>query len=248
VLVLLAWAWLWRGAGLGISALDMTRVALFPHRLGEVMPGMEAPPFHWILAIAMWWIMMIAMMIPGSAPLLLLYGRVVRQAVAQGHAPDTYVGTAFLVAGYLVAWLGFSVLAALLQSLLQRAAMIEPMMLWSNSAPLSATVLMAAGVYQLSPLKQRCLTQCRGPAQFLMRHWRPGRMGAMRIGIVHGAWCVGCCWALMALLFVGGVMNLVWIAALAVMVSAEKLLPGGALVGRVAGVLLVLWGVASLFA
>jgi len=120
------------------------------------------------------------------------------------------------------------------------------MMLWSKTAALSATVLAAAGVYQLSPLKQACLTQCRAPAQFIVRHWRPGRAGALLLGMRHGAYCVGCCWLLMALLLVGGVMNLAWIAALTLFVLIEKLAPSGATIGRWSGVLLLVWAAATL--
>ena len=116
----------------------------------------------------------------------------------------------------------------------------------SQSRWLSATILIAAGLYQLSPLKHACLAHCRAPASFLSRHWRPHASGAVRLGAMHGAFCVGCCWMLMALLFVGGVMNLVWIAALAFLVLIEKLLPPGQWIGRVAGAALILWGVATL--
>ena len=118
----------------------------------------------------------------------------------------------------------------------------------SASRGLSAAVLLAAGLYQLSPLKSLCLSQCRAPAGFLSRHWRPGPAGALRLGLLHGAFCVGCCWVLMALLFVVGVMNLAWIAALALLVMAEKLLPGGPWVARGAGALLIAWGLATLVA
>ena len=114
-------------------------------------------------------------------------------------------------------------------------------MLWSKSAPLSAIVLAAAGAYQFSPLKRACLTQCRSPVNFLTAHWRPGIAGSFLLGMRHGIYCVGCCWLLMALLFVGGIMNLVWIAALSLIVFVEKILPGGERVGRVLGVVLIAW-------
>jgi predicted metal-binding membrane protein len=120
------------------------------------------------------------------------------------------------------------------------------MMLWSQSALLSAGVLAVAGCYQLSPLKLACLHQCRSPAQFLTQRWRAGRSGALRMGIEHGVWCVGCCWLLMALLFVGGVMNLVWIAFLAVLVLIEKLLPAGTFTSRASGAVLLAWSIATL--
>jgi predicted metal-binding membrane protein len=245
VLLLLAWIHVWRGAGMGMSALDMTVLALFPHMHSEPMAGMVMPPVAWATVVAMWWVMMIAMMTPSAAPLVLLYGLVQRRRSQSGPAA-VYVSSAFLLLGYLVVWLAFSIVAAGLQYALQRAGLISAMMLWSKSALLSAAVLVGAGAYQLSPLKRACLRHCRGPIEFLTYHWRPGRAGAFSMGLAHGAWCVGCCWMLMALLFVGGVMNLVWIALLAVLVLAEKLAPAGIAVGRGAGVLLIGWGLAAL--
>jgi predicted metal-binding membrane protein len=237
-LVALAWVYVWNGAGMGMSALDMTRATLFPHRQAEV-PGdmdLDIP-----VIVLMWWVMMIAMMTPSAAPLVLLYARVARHRGAAAVAPAI-----FLAAGYLLAWLLFSIVATTVQASLQAPGLISGMMLWSKTAALSATVLVAAGLYQLSPLKQSCLKQCRTPAQFLVRHWRPGRMGALVLGVRHGAYCVGCCWLLMALLFVGGVMNLVWIAALTLFVLVEKLAPSGATIGRWSGALLLLWAAATL--
>lgn len=238
-LVALTWLYLWNGAGMGMSALDMTRAALFPHRQPGMAGEMElALP----LIVLMWWVMMIAMMTPSAAPLVMLYAGVARhRGDAAGVAP-----AAFLAAGYLLAWLLFSIAAATVQELLQSPGLISGMMLWSKSAALSATVLAAAGLYQFSPLKQSCLRQCRAPAQFLVHFWRPGRAGALLLGMRHGAYCVGCCWLLMALLFVGGVMNLVWIAALTLFVLVEKLAPAGAAIGRWSGGVLLLWAAATL--
>ncbi|MCA8093950.1 DUF2182 domain-containing protein [Burkholderia anthina] len=235
------WAYLWTGAGTGMSALDMTTVALFPHRLAGAM-GTMAPPLPTV--ILMWWVMMTAMMTPGAAPLVLLYRRVLRHRGAQGAG--SALTSAFLLAGYLAAWLAFSVGAAVLQMLLQPAGLISGMMLWSKSAALSAFVLALAGVYQFSPLKQACLRQCRSPVRFLTTYWRPGVSGSFLLGVRHGAYCVGCCWLLMTLLFVGGVMNVVWIVALSLFVLAEKLLPGGERIGRALGVVLMTWAVATL--
>jgi predicted metal-binding membrane protein len=239
-ITLLAWLYIWRGAGMGMSALAMTSVALFPHLASDV-PG-EMPSALPVI-VAMWWVMMIAMMTPSAAPLILLYGRVLRHHAAQGKGG---VPSFFLAAGYLAVWWVFSIAAALAQYALQPAGLISAMMLWSKSAWLSAAVLAAAGAYQLSPLKRACLTHCRAPVQFLTRHWQPGRRGAFIMGVQHGAYCVGCCWLLMALLFVGGVMNLVWIAALTLIVLVEKLAPRGNAYGTLAGVLLIAWAVATL--
>ena len=238
-LVALAWFYVWDGAGMGMSALDMTRATLFPHREAEVAGDMDlAVP----VIVVMWWVMMIAMMTPSAAPLVLLYARVARHH----GAGATVAPAAFLAAGYLLAWLLFSIAAVTVQELLQPAGLISGMMLWSKTAVLSASVLAAAGLYQLSPLKQACLTQCRAPAQFLVRHWQPGRIGALLLGMRHGAYCVGCCWLLMTLLFVGGVMNLLWIAALTVFVLVEKLAPSGAGIGKWSGAVLLLWAGATL--
>jgi predicted metal-binding membrane protein len=244
VLCALAWLYLLQGAGLGMSAWEATRLSLFPHRAAEPigMGGMgSAPAGGFALVAAMWWVMMVAMMTPSAAPTILLYGRVQRHNEGRGVAP-----TAAFAAGYLLTWLGFSLAAAGLHEALERAGLEAAMGMGSKSRWLSAGVLLAAGAYQLSPLHNACLARCRSPAEFLARHWRPGFAGAVRLGALHGAVCVGCCWLLMGLLFVGGVMNIAWIAGLTVLVAAEKLLPAGAWVSRAVGVLLLVWGVAAL--
>jgi predicted metal-binding membrane protein len=258
VLCALAWLYIVRGAGLGMSAWEMTTLALFPHQQAHdmAMPGMDmgsAAAAHatwgigiWMLMIAMWWIMMIAMMTPSAAPTILLYARVHRHAVASDQRQEEFPPTGAFAAGYVLAWLGFSIAAATLHWTLERAGLISAMMMGSRSRWLSGAVLIAAGLYQLSPFKSVCLTHCRSPASFLSRHWRPHSLGALRLGAMHGAYCVGCCWMLMALLFVGGVMNLTWIAALAVLVLIEKALPAGRWVSRAVGVTLSGWGVATL--
>ncbi len=229
---------------MGMSALDMTTLALFPHRMPDPMAGMQMPGVTWLTVVVMWWTMMIAMMTPSAAPLLLLYGRVLRQRVRSSD--PAYAPPMVLCVGYLMVWLAFAVAAASLQFTIVHAGLLGAMLLESRSAGLSAGVLIAAGVYQLTPLKLSCLNHCRGPVQFLTQHWRPGRWAAFAIGVRHGAWCVGCCWMLMALLFVGGVMNLAWIALLGLLVAAEKIAPAGVLVSRLAGAVLIVWGVATL--
>lgn len=193
------------------------------------MGGMAAVP-GWPLLFSMWAAMMVAMMLPSAAPAILLYARVHRHAMAAESAPPTM---AFL-AGYLACWFGFSALAATLHIALQSDAI--------RGREAVATLLIAAGAYQLSPLKDACLNRCRSPAEFITHHYRPGTAGAFRLGLLHGAYCVGCCWLLMALLFVGGVMNLLWVAGLTLLIAAEKLLPGGQWVARVAGVAFIGWG------
>ncbi|XUW91136.1 DUF2182 domain-containing protein [Burkholderia sp. M6-3] len=234
--VAFSWVYVWTGAGIGMSALEMTAVALFPHRLADGGGGMD---LSLPTVILMWWVMMIAMMTPSAAPLILLYRRVLRHHASTESS--SAIPSLFLLAGYLTAWLAFSICAASLQKVLQPTGLISEMMLWSRSAPLSAIVLASAGLYQFSPLKRACLAQCRSPVNFLTSHWRPGVAGSFMLGMRHGIYCVGCCWLLMALLFVGGIMNLIWIAALALIVFVEKILPGGERVGRVLGVVLIVW-------
>ena len=154
--------------------------------------------------------------------------------------------TGWLLGGYLMVWLAFSLAATLLQGLLQGSGAISQMMLWSETRWLSAGLLALAALYQVTPLKQVCLEHCRSPAEFLSRHWRPGHRGAFVMGLDHGAYCVGCCWALMLLLFVGGVMNLLWIAALALFVLLEKATPLGRASGWASATLLLAWAGATL--
>ncbi len=237
----LAWLYIWRGAGMGMSAWDMTSASLFPHRLAPAAGDMGA---SWILTVTMWWIMMVAMMTPSAAPLILLHAVVLRRQ-SPADSPVVHLSLV-LLAAYLLAWLGFSIGAATFQAVLHPAGLLSEMMLWSRSAWFSAAVLAAAGAYQFSPLKRACLSHCRGPAQFLSTHWQPGWRGAIRLGLRHGAYCVGCCWMLMLLLFVGGVMNILWIAVLTALASLEKMSPRGEWVAHAGGALLLAWALATL--
>ncbi len=252
VLTLLAWAYIMAGAGMGMPAWHMISVSLFPHRLAEMPMGgmaMHVGPWsvgHWLTVVAMWWVMMIAMMTPSAAPVILLYGRATRHAQAGGGLKQGVVPTAAFASGYLLAWLAFSVAATALMFGLERAGVVSPVSMGSRAAWLSAAILIAAGLYQLSPLKHACLRVCRSPAEFLTRHWRPGSLGALRMGLEHGVFCVGCCWVLMALLFVGGVMNPLWIAVLALVVLLEKVAPMGPWLARISGLVLLAWGAATL--
>lgn len=239
--VALSWGYLWTGAGMGMSAPDMTALTLFPHRLPADMGAMEA---SLPTVVLMWWVMMVAMMTPSATPLILLYRRVLRHHGTPGAWSALL--SVWLLAGYLAAWLAFSIGAASLQLALQPAGLISEMMLWSRSALLSALVLAAAGAYQFSALKHACLAQCRSPVGFLTAHWRAGAGGSFVLGVRHGVYCVGCCWVLMALLFVGGIMNLVWIGALSLMIFVEKILPRGEQIGRALGVVLIAWAGATL--
>jgi predicted metal-binding membrane protein len=194
------------------------------------------------LRLAMWAVMMVAMMVPTAAPMTLMYAAVARKAAAQ-HNP--LAPTSVFVTGYVAMWTIFSLVATTAQYVLDRAALLSPMMV-STSAGFGATLLIAAGVYQLTPLKNACLRNCRAPAHFLSRYWRTGNLGAFRMGLRLGAYCVGCCWILMGLLFVGGVMNLLWIAAIGIFILLEKTLPFGDVSGRIAGVAMILVGGLSL--
>ena len=197
---------------------------------------------YFALMFWMWAVMMVGMMLPSAAPAILLFARVLQQSPrADAPVARTYA----FVGGYLIAWTGFSLAATLLQWQLARAALLSPMM-ESASPKLGGAILVAAGVYQWTSLKQHCLVHCRAPAEFLTARFRPGWRGALRMGVEHGIHCVGCCWVLMGLLFVGGVMQLAWIAAIAIFVLLEKLAPFGAQLGRLGGALLVLAGVGLL--
>ena len=186
----------------------------------------------------MWAVMMVAMMLPSVSPMVLLYARTARHRTSLGR---TGAPVALFVTGYLIAWIGFSLLATLVNWALHRAGFLTSAM-GTVTGWISGLVLIAAGVYQWTPLKNACLTHCRSPIGFLADHWREGRAGAITMGVHHGAYCVGCCWLLMALVFVLGVMNLVWIAALTAFVLLEKLGPRGPLVSRLTGGVLVAWG------
>jgi len=187
----------------------------------------------------MWAEMMVAMMIPSAAPMILTFAMVNRERRKQ-KLP--FVPTGIFLLGYLAVWTGFSALAAVAQWILHARALLSPMMV-STSALLGGVLLIVAGVFQWTPLKNACLTHCRSPLSFLMMDWREGKWGAFFMGLKHGAYCTGCCWFLMALLFVAGVMNVWWIAIIALFVLLEKVVPEGLGVGKVAGVLLVAWGV-----
>ena len=190
------------------------------------------------MAFAMWAVMMVAMMTPSAAPMILMFAGVNRRRREQ---QASYVPTSVFLVGYLAVWGAFSVLAASAQWGLQAASLLSPTMA-STSPVLGGVLLLAAGVYQWTPLKHACLSKCRSPLGFVLNEWREGKWGAFRMGLKHGAYCAGCCWSLMALLFVAGVMNLLWVAAIAGFVLLEKAVPGGQRLGRTAGVVLAGWG------
>jgi predicted metal-binding membrane protein len=197
-------------------------------------------------AFVMWAVMMIGMMTPSATPMILLYARVGRQAALDDKP---FAATGFFAGGYLSAWILFAALATSGQWLLEEALLLTPMMA-SASRILSAVILISVGLYQWTPLKDACLRQCQAPFLFIQNHggFRRDAGGACRLGLLHGLYCVGCCWALMALLFIGGVMNVLWIALIAIFVLAEKVVPGGRMLSRIAGTLIVMAGLWQLAA
>jgi len=210
---------------------------------GMVMVPAVWSPAYAGLMFAMWWIMMMAMMVPSAAPMVLLVAAIARRQ----SAPATPMpAVAAFVAGYLVLWGGFSLAATLVQWGLEALLLLSPMAMASTTPVFAGILLVAAGLYQFTPLKHACLGRCRHPLGFVAAHWRPGAWGAFRMGLLHGLWCLGCCWALMLLLFVGGVMNLAWVAGIALYVLIEKIAPFGNVLGYLAGIVLTGWGAALL--
>jgi predicted metal-binding membrane protein len=229
----LAWSWLLSGSGMGMGGTGMPAKMDSGGMAPQAWDGTYAA-----LMFSMWWIMILAMMLPSAAPMILLFAAISRRQRQRG---GLYAPTSAFAAGYVLAWAGFSAVAVALQWALQHVALLSEMMV-GTSRILGGLVLVAAGLYQLTRLKHACLQHCRSPAYFLSQHWRTGSFGAMRMGLEHGAFCVGCCWFLMFLLFVGGVMNLAWIAGLALFVLAEKTAPAGTWLARAAGVALMVSG------
>lgn len=261
--IVLSWAYILMGAGMGMTAFEMTTMSIpdgssgmrmtdhdgdmtSRQGMGRAMAtahsAMMQPavwtPSYAVLMFLMWWIMMVAMMLPSASPMILLFARVQRKQMEKG-AP--FVSTSVFAAGYLVSWGVFSMIATSAQWGFERAGLLSAMMA-TTSGLFASVLLLAAGIYQLTPLKHACLRHCRSPIQFIMHHWRPGTSGAFRMGVDHGAFCLACCWFLMALLFVGGVMNLYWIVGLAIFVLLEKTIPAGHWLGSITGVVLMVWG------
>ena len=237
--ITLCWIWILLGAGTGMTATAMT--------LGSGMPGMATMLMSsaaWSaeyagLMFAMWWAMMAAMMLPGAASVLLLFARINRNQKASSRP---FIPTGIFAAGYLVAWGGFSAAATALQWKLEQLGLLSPMMA-TTSYWLGGGLLVAAGLWQLTPIKNMCLRHCRSPMGFFVQSWRRGRLGAFRMGLEHGSYCLGCCWFLMGLLFFGGIMNLFWIVGLAGFMLLEKTMPMGSWIGRFIGVGVAAWGV-----
>jgi predicted metal-binding membrane protein len=229
VVVSLSWLFLLTGAGLKQPAFSVSDMAI-------PRPGWDVG--YAAIMLLMWWIMMMAMMLPSAAPMILLYTALSRRSEGGG------VGTvAAFVLAYVFVWGGFSVLATASQWGLERTQLLSPMMN-TTSVLAGGVLLIAAGLWQLTPLKHACLHHCRSPIHFFAQGWRTGKGGAFRMGLQHGAVCLGCCWVLMTVLFYAGVMDLRWIAGLAIYMIVEKTAPRGHLIGRGTGLLLVVWGAA----
>ena len=221
----------------GLSWLYLINMAA-----GMAMMPMGIPvwtPGYFLMMFVMWAVMMAGMMVPSVSPTVLIYAAVARKA-EKDNSP--VAPTIVFVSGYLFVWALFSLAATIAQFGLDNAALLSPMMV-STSPLLGAVLLIAAGLYQFFPFKASCLRRCRSPVDFIARNWKRGYFGAFSMGIKHGLFCLGCCWVLMLLLFVGGVMNLVWIALITGFVLLEKVLPLGDLGGRVVGIVMIVAGI-----
>ena len=237
LLVAAAGAYTVLGVGMNMSAVQMTAMT---YDMADPMMASSGLPVNWVLMFLMWWIMMVAMMTPSAVPLLMLFTAVKRQG-QDGHKAAGY--TSILLFGYLVAWALFSAIATTLQWVLQEVDVLSGQIMVIKSPTVAGGLMVLVGIYQFTSIKNACLSRCRAPAQFIAQHHRPGSAGALRLGMHHGAYCLGCCWALMALLFVGGVMNLYWITGITLYVLLEKVLPQGKHIARLAGICLIVAGV-----
>ena len=232
IVMALSWAYIVHLAPLSSSADDSAKtMAVMGMAVGHRWTAVDAT-----FTFAMWTVMTVGMMTGSAAPTLLLF------AAAQVSRGGRRVLLTVLLfgLGYLVVWVGFSGIATLAQLALQRAGLLSDALAASN--PLSVAILIVAGIYQLSPVKIACLTHCRTPLGFLMTNWRDGRAGAFRMGTQHGLFCLGCCWALMVVMFAVGVMSLVWVAVLTTLVLIERLTPAGRALSRVSGLVMIVAG------
>ena len=239
------------GVGMNMSAIQMTP-GLGQSQMSmpnmSAMKKMAATPAVWtfnysVLMFFMWWTMMIAMMLPSASPMILLYTALIRRTK---KAKSIIRQVTSFICGYLLAWAAFSLFAAALQSQLELRDWMSPMMMEATNIYLAAGILIAAGVYQLTPLKTVCLEKCRQPASFLANYKNTWVNSPLRIGLVHGFYCVGCCWFLMGLLFFGGIMNLYWIVGLIIFVAIEKLHEKGIIFGKILGGGAIVSGIAFL--
>ena len=235
LLAVLAWAYvLWLAADMDMGGMDMSGFRMIPAGMALITPA-TAPwnATEFAFVFAMWSVMMVGMMTPSATPMILIYARVGRQAAQQGKP---LAASSWFASGYLLAWIGFALVATFAQWALERGSLLTPTMA-AASAVLSGIVLIVAGFYQWTPLKDACLRQCQMPLQFIQHHggFRHDAFSSLALGARHGAYCIGCCWVLMAILFVGGVMNVLWIVAVTIFVLVEKTVPVGRVISRVTG-------------
>ena len=241
-LTLLAAGYTALGVGMDTSAIRMSGMAAVGGPMQDVAAVAFAPP-EWtatyaVAVLLMWWVMMVAMMTPSAAPAILLY-----DALRSRLGRPRRLAVPAFAGGYLATWFGFSLCATVLQWGFEREGLLSPSMMVVSGYLLGGALLLAAGIWQLTPAKRACLRHCRNPAEVLAGRIGGGAWSAFRLGVRHGGWCVACCWGLMALLFVGGIMNLWWVLGLALVVLVEKLWARGEAFARAVGIGLVLWGV-----
>jgi predicted metal-binding membrane protein len=247
-LTALAWSYLlWLSAHMTMAAMGdmaMGNMSMDGMTMGTA-PALTSWAMELVLASVMWTVMMVGMMTPSVAPVVLLYARVARHAASNGKP---FAATGWFAGGYFLAWTGFSVVAAAAQVALRSLALLTPSLASANHL-IGATILIVAGAYQWSPLKDACLGQCRAPLAFIQRHggFKASAVGSLGLGLRHGLYCIGCCWALMLLLFVGGVMNILWVAGLAVLVLLEKFPAQGRVFSRITGLVLIAGGLLMIF-
>jgi predicted metal-binding membrane protein len=226
---------------IGLAAVSWLYIYLQMSPMDEI--AMPVAFSRWTAAdfalnVAIWWVMMPGMMLPSAAPMILTFATANRRNRTRGRP---FVPTAVFTTGYLIAWGLFGIAATLADWGLEQTALMLPMTQRLTPA-LGAGIIIVAGIYQLTPFKYVCLTHCRSPFDFVLNHWRDGPAGALRMGLEHGLYCLGCCWFLMALLFAAGTMSLLWMAAITAFVLAEKLFPAGQWIARASGLVMIAFG------
>jgi predicted metal-binding membrane protein len=239
LLTLLAWSYLlWLSTDMSMGGMDMTGFRMIPSGMGLMVPAHTPwPAKEFALVFVMWTVMMVGMMTPSATPMFLMYARIGRQTEAQSRP---LAATVWFAIGYFLVWVAFALLATLVQWVLERNALLDVRMA-STSDVFGGLLFLAAGLYQWTRLNEKCLTECQRPFAFVMRHggYRRDALGCVILGLRHGAYCIGCCWALMALLLVGGVMNVLWIVLLALLAFLERNTSRGLAVARLAGTVLI---------
>ena len=215
---------------------------MYPMNMDALFFAMPMTPrWGWtdfVLLFLMWFVMMIAMMTPSVTPLVIIFALINRKR-QQRKSP--FVSTGYLLSGYFLVWAAFSLFATLLQWLLQKISLLNPEMITTNKI-VAGIILISAGIFQFTPLKNRCLRYCRTPISFIQQYWKDGRKGALRMGMQNGIYCLGCCWILMLLLFVSGIMNILWIAIISLFVLIEKVFPSTKIISTMAGLALIIYG------